>query len=57
MLLYEHEGFIEAEAKEIIDIGRDGGVIIGTHSVSPEIPIENFITYHETCQTYGNFSK
>lgn len=48
---------IEAEAREIIDLGRDGGIIIGTHSVSPEVPLENFVAYHETCLTYGNFSQ
>lgn len=48
---------IEAEARELIDLGRDGGVIIGTHSVSPEIPIEHYAAYHETCRTYGQFEK
>jgi len=47
---------IEAQAREIIDIGRQGGVVIGTHSVSPEIPLENFLIYHQTCLTYGDFS-
>ena len=46
---------IVAEAKDIIDLGTDGGVIIGTHSISPEIPLEHFAAYHETCQTYGSF--
>jgi uroporphyrinogen decarboxylase len=46
---------IRAEARELIDLGRDGGVIIGTHSVSPEIPIEHYAAYHETCMTYGRF--
>jgi uroporphyrinogen decarboxylase len=46
---------IEAEAREIIDLGRDGGAIIGTHSVSPEIPLENYLVYHEFCRTYGDF--
>ena len=48
---------IEAEAREIIDLGRDGGVIIGTHSISPEIPLENFVIYHEFCLQYGLFSQ
>ncbi len=48
---------IQREAREIIDLGRDGGVIIGTHSLSPEIPIENFVAYNETCLRYGNFTK
>ena len=46
---------IESEAREIIDLGRAGGVIIGTHSVSPEIPLENFVIYHETCLREGTF--
>ena len=49
-------GRIEAEARELIDLGRDGGFIIGTHSVSPEISIGNFETYDRICRTYGNFS-
>jgi uroporphyrinogen decarboxylase len=47
---------IRAQAREIIDLGREGGIVIGTHSVSPEIPIEHFAAYHETCLTYGNFT-
>jgi hypothetical protein len=46
---------IEAEARQIIDLGRDGGVIIGTHSISPEIPLENYALYREVCQSYGRF--
>ena len=47
---------IEAEAREIIDLGRDGGVIIGTHSISPEIPLDHFQAYHQTCLAYGRLS-
>jgi uroporphyrinogen-III decarboxylase len=47
---------IENEARELIDLGRDGGVVIGTHSVSPEIPIENYAIYDNLCRTYGNFA-
>lgn len=46
---------IESETREIIELGRDGGVIIGSHSLSPEIPLENFRIYHETCLKYGTF--
>ena len=46
---------VRAEARAIIDLGRDGGVIIGTHSISPEIPFELYCAYHETCRTYGVF--
>ena len=48
---------IEAETKEIIDLGRDGGVVIGTHSISPDVPVENFLVYHETCVAYGDFAR
>lgn len=48
---------IEAEAREIIDLGRNGGVVIGTHSLSPEVPIENFAAYLNICRTYGVFQK
>jgi len=44
---------IEAEAREIIDLGRDGGIVIGTHSISPEIPLEHFVAYHHACLTHG----
>jgi uroporphyrinogen-III decarboxylase len=46
---------IEEEAKELIDMGRDGGIVIGTHSISPEIPLENFAIYDNLCRTYGDF--
>lgn len=46
---------IRHEACELIEMGRDGGVVIGTHSVSPEIPLENFVIYDQMCRTYGNF--
>jgi len=47
---------IRAEAREIIDLGREGGIVIGTHSVSPEIPLEHFVAYHEVCRTYGSYT-
>jgi uroporphyrinogen decarboxylase len=48
---------IEKEARELIDLGRNGGVVIGAHSISPEIPLEHFIVYDRTCRAYGDFSK
>lgn len=47
---------IQAEAREIIDLARDGGVIIGAHSIGPDISLENFVAYHETCLKYGDFA-
>jgi hypothetical protein len=49
-------GKVEAEARELIDIGRDGGVIIGTHSLSPEVRLEYFAAYDQVCKTYGDFT-
>jgi uroporphyrinogen decarboxylase len=48
---------IEEEARQLIDMGREGGLIIGTHSVSPEISLENFAAYDRCCRTYGDFSR
>ncbi len=48
---------IQKEAHQLIDLGRDGGLIIGTHSVSPEIPLENFAAYDDICRTYGIFKR
>ena len=46
---------VEREVKALIDLGRDGGLIIGTHSISPEVPLDHFMAYHLTCQAYGDF--
>lgn len=46
---------VEAEARELIDLGQEGGLVIGTHSISPEIPLAHYEAYHHTCQTYGNY--
>jgi uroporphyrinogen decarboxylase len=46
---------IQAEARQIIDLGREGGVVIGSHSISPEIPLDHFVAYHEVCRSYGVF--
>jgi len=43
------------EARSLIDLGRDGGLVIGTHSISPEIPLHHFRAYHEFVKEYGNF--
>jgi len=46
---------VEAEARELIDLGEEGGLVIGTHSISPEIPLEHYQAYHHTCRTYGDY--
>jgi uroporphyrinogen decarboxylase len=48
---------IEREARELIDMGRDGGVVIGPHSIGPDVPIENYEVYRRTCLTYGVYEE
>jgi hypothetical protein len=48
---------VEKKTGELIDLGRNGGFVIGTHSISPEIPLEYFEIYDRTCRTYGNYEK
>ena len=46
---------VREEALRSVEMGRDGGVIIGTHSVSPEIPLEYVAAYREVCETHGRY--
>jgi len=46
---------IRAETREIIELGKGGGVVIGTHSISPEIPLDHYVAYREACEEYGDF--
>jgi len=48
---------IKSQAMEIIEVAKDGGVGIGAHSIGPDIPVENYLHYHETVMKYGDFSK
>jgi uroporphyrinogen-III decarboxylase len=41
---------IRDEARRILDLGRDGGIVIGTHSISPEVPADHFAAYLEECR-------
>ena len=41
---------IRAETLEILDVASHGGVIIGSGYTGPEIPLDHFQVYHETCQ-------
>ncbi len=47
---------IEREAREIIECGRNGGVVIGTHSISSEMPLANYEVYCRACAEYGRRS-
>jgi uroporphyrinogen decarboxylase len=41
----------------IIEAGREGGIIIGTHSIGPDIPVESYDNYYSLVQKYGNYKK
>ncbi len=47
---------IKAEACDIIDIGRAGGVIIGSASIGPDVPLKHYALYRDTCLTYGAYA-
>lgn len=46
---------IISKTMEIIEIAKNGGVVIGSHSVGPDISIGNYLTYHDTVTKYGNW--
>jgi uroporphyrinogen-III decarboxylase len=48
---------IQAEARQIIDIGRDGGVLIGSGYIGPDVSLENYAAYHKICVTDGSFGE
>ncbi len=38
---------IEQQAKSILEVAKDGGVIIGAHSIGPDVPVDHYDWYHE----------
>lgn len=38
---------IRRQAREIIEVASDGGVVIGAHSIGPDIPVANYVAYHK----------
>ena len=47
------EAEIRKKTEEIVEAGRDGGVIIGAHSIGPDIPVENYLLYLKTVERKG----
>jgi len=43
---------IQAQAKAIISAGREGGVVIGSHSIGPDIPPEHYLAYDLVLQSH-----
>ncbi len=48
---------IRNQAREIIEVGKDGGAIIGAHSIGPDIPVRNYLCYHQIVKQEGVFEK
>lgn len=48
---------IEAQAREIIAVARDGGVIIGTHSIGDDVSKESYSYYHDLVMKEGVFEQ
>lgn len=46
---------IEAQAREIIAVAGDGGVIIGTHSIGDDVPAQNIEYYRQVVRNEGVF--
>jgi uroporphyrinogen decarboxylase len=47
---------IETQARDIIEVAKDGGVAIGAHSIGPDIPVQNYMHYHRTVMKEGIFN-
>ena len=43
---------IEKQVKAIIEAAKEGGVIIGTHSIDEDIPVENYDYYYSVLEKY-----
>ncbi|MBT7098286.1 hypothetical protein HN937_12970 [Candidatus Poribacteria bacterium] len=55
-LPFGSEADIRAQTREIVDIASDGGAIIGAHSIGPDIPVRNYVAYHDTVLRDGSFA-
>ena len=47
ILTSNDKGRIRNHINELINCGKDGGLVIGTHSIGPDISIENYELYRE----------
>ena len=46
---------IEAKTREIIEVAKDGGVVIGAHSIYPDVPVQNYMYYNKVVMEEGIF--
>ena len=47
---------IVRRTEELIDAGRDGGLVIGSHSIGSDISVENYLTFIDTIRTKGRYT-
>ncbi len=50
-------GEIAAQARAIVEAGREGGVIIGSHSIDEDIPEESYDSYDALLEECGQYSQ
>lgn len=46
---------ISRQVEAIVDAGRQGGLVIGTHSIGPDVPVEAYEHYREIVANRGNY--
>ena len=46
---------VRAHVERIVDAGRNGGLVIGTHSIGPDIPVERYELYREIVADRGAY--
>jgi len=47
---------IEDQAREIVAAARAGGVVIGAHSIGPDIPVAHYLAYRRVLAREGDFA-
>jgi len=46
---------IQRETRRILEAGREGGIVIGSHSIGPDVPVSAYECYHETVMSDGAY--
>ncbi|MDZ4198671.1 MAG: uroporphyrinogen decarboxylase family protein, partial [Kiritimatiellia bacterium] len=46
---------IEASVRPLLEMGRDGGLVIGAASINGDVPPEAYDYYHRLCVQYGTY--
>jgi hypothetical protein len=48
---------IRRHVEAVVEAGKNGGLVIGTHSIGPDIPIENYELYRRIVLEQGTYKK